>query len=843
MKLEMKTEMELKMGLNMKHRAKFVFCALVTVVVSTAMGRAHVRSIDGPVMCVEDGLVLGNGDLSVSVFQTADTIVFRFGKGDVWDRRLETNGCIRPAHIREYRDGILREGWMCNPFDGKKTVAVKGTKNEARMRELCNEGQTPIKAAPYPCPKPTGDLIMHIPSDLPGVPSIRQRLFIEEGRLNIAYSWPCGISLSADAVVDCDSNVFSLSWQVDGWNDHTFLGTRRPVWFSVYRKKDSGYLEYARSRALELHNDALYSRVFARGDVVPLESPRSFIRNGSGCVEQAFYPDMLFPEGFRCRLTLHADPAKVGSISCSPALDDPDGGAYVFLLPDKGVEADGATGELAVTVTTSNDKSLDAPSPKSNAEYVSSVREKSAHYWEISGIELPQDEFMEDLWYATYHARRCILRGGTVSPGLFFPSTVGDYSLWHGDYHSNYNLEAIYWGDFTVNRLEQADAYFDACDWFSDIGREIAQRYYNARGHYIPLEGYPIKANDDYAGRLPLGRMVYMTGWMADRYWERYEYTCDRVWLKERGYPFIKDSALFYLDFLLKAPHPDLPSQLADGKYHAFPSICGEAAMGDPLRLADGAQVMMHVRHTLWYAIKAAEVLGVDEDLRKEWKERLVNLPGEWGPRSDPHLDYLYCAMDPAHTRHVAPFKPSADDDDLNPGERPAKGDCTWYEGHTTYWKIGNPRSNSFKPSKGYANMRRDLMQWTRPNGLVCAMAIARYGRAGAWTETLSVMTPFQEMMLQSWDGAVNVFPRWPKKLDASFHGWRAKGGLIVDASQKDGKVVRFEVLSEKGADCLVHGDWSVVDASGNEVATDRDEFGRMRFKTVAGGRYRLIDK
>ena len=45
---------------------------------------------------------------------------------------------------------------------------------------------------------------------------------------------------------------------------------------------------------------------------------------------------------------------------------------------------------------------------------------------------------------------------------------------------------------------------------------------------------------------------------------------------------------------------------------------------------------------------------------------------------------------------------------------------------------------------------------------------------------------------------------------------------------------------SEKGEDCLVHGDWTVTDADGKAVATDRDEYGRLRFKTQAGKAYSL---
>jgi hypothetical protein len=48
------------------------------------------------------------------------------------------------------------------------------------------------------------------------------------------------------------------------------------------------------------------------------------------------------------------------------------------------------------------------------------------------------------------------------------------------------------------------------------------------------------------------------------------------------------------------------------------------------------------------------------------------------------------------------------------------------------------------------------------------------------------------------------------------------------------------KVKSLKGADCLVHGDWQVRDFAGNIVNADRDEFGRLRFRTVPGGVYSL---
>jgi len=43
----------------------------------------HTIEFDRLVLEPEDGMMLGNGDLSVSVYQAADEIRWRFGKNDV----------------------------------------------------------------------------------------------------------------------------------------------------------------------------------------------------------------------------------------------------------------------------------------------------------------------------------------------------------------------------------------------------------------------------------------------------------------------------------------------------------------------------------------------------------------------------------------------------------------------------------------------------------------------------------------------------------------------------------------------------------------------------------------
>ena len=135
--------------------------------------------------------------------------------------------------------------------------------------------------------------------------------------------------------------------------------------------------------------------------------------------------------------------------------------------------------------------------------------------------------------------------------------------------------------------------------------------------------------------------------------------------------------------------------------------------------------------------------------------------------------------------------------------------------------------------------------RWRRPNGVLWGMSVANYGRAGLWTESLGVIGPLQEMMLQSWDGALRIFPAWPKGLDARFESLRAEGAMLVTAAWSQGRVTSLQILSEKGAPCRLYSPWpggfKVADQTGQAVPVTEDQFGRPEFATKAGMRYMIV--
>ena len=65
--------------------------------------REHVLTIDHPVYHPGEGFLLGNGDISVSIFSRGKDLVIKLGKNDFWDTRLDLSRMPAPADIEELR--------------------------------------------------------------------------------------------------------------------------------------------------------------------------------------------------------------------------------------------------------------------------------------------------------------------------------------------------------------------------------------------------------------------------------------------------------------------------------------------------------------------------------------------------------------------------------------------------------------------------------------------------------------------------------------------------------------------------------------------------------------------
>jgi len=83
-------------------------------------------------------------------------------------------------------------------------------------------------------------------------------------------------------------------------------------------------------------------------------------------------------------------------------------------------------------------------------------------------------------------------------------------------------------------------------------GAKTAQTYYRCRGWALHHNTDLWRAAAPVDG--PWGIWPMGAAWLSQDLWEHYQFTGDADFLRQRGYPIMKDAALFILDFLTPAP-------------------------------------------------------------------------------------------------------------------------------------------------------------------------------------------------------------------------------------------------------------------------------------------------
>lgn len=85
-------------------------------------------------------------------------------------------------------------------------------------------------------------------------------------------------------------------------------------------------------------------------------------------------------------------------------------------------------------------------------------------FWSKSSISLPAWPSIETEWYGAQYILACTSATTSneevVAPGLYGVWVTADSPNWHGDYTLDYNYAAPYYGTFSSNRPEQAEAYW-----------------------------------------------------------------------------------------------------------------------------------------------------------------------------------------------------------------------------------------------------------------------------------------------------------------------------------------------------------------------------------------------
>ena len=216
------------------------------------------------------------------------------------------------------------------------------------------------------------------------------------------------------------------------------------------------------------------------------------------------------------------------------------------------------------------------------------------------------------------------------SVGCEYPANLqgvwnGAYSpAWACTFFNNENIQMAYWQAYAGNLSEATLPLFNLYDKFKDDYRENAKNLFGCRGILLPL--FMDNSNGKKENTQP--HVLYWTGssaWISAIYYDYFLYTGDEKFLRERAYPFMKEAALFYEDFMVYDQN---------GKLKSYPSNSPEnSPAGD---FEGSKEISVAINSTMDFAllkelltnlVVASEKLNIDEEKRKNWLKMLAAIP------------------------------------------------------------------------------------------------------------------------------------------------------------------------------------------------------------------------
>lgn len=378
------------------------------------------------------------------------------------------------------------------------------------------------------------------------------------------------------------------------------------------------------------------------------------------------------------------------------------------------------------------------------------------------------------------------------------------HAPWACDYHTNINIQEAYWPAEVCNLSECAVPLIDWLDATREISAEITQRAFKNHEGKTP-RGWTARVSQNIfgAGGWTMWNNV-SSAWYALHIWEHFAFTQDKQFLKEQGYPMMKEICNFWEDMLKplgkdgagfksRDPNANL-AQLKGIPAGTLVAPDGWSHEWGPVE--DGVAHDQQVIYNLFSnTIEAARILGTDkkwaDELAKKrdllygnkispngyLQEWMIDRPNEVsGHRHTSHLFAVYPGneISPAKTPELAKAAKKSLELRGTTGDSRRSWSWPW---RTALWA-------RFKEGEKAHEMVQGLLTYnTLPNLLTTHEPFQMDGN-------FSFPAAVSEMLLQSHAGEIELLPApcsaWK---DGKVSGLKARGNITVSFEWNNGRV------------------------------------------------------
>ena len=416
---------------------------------------------------------------------------------------------------------------------------------------------------------------------------------------------------------------------------------------------------------------------------------------------------------------------------------------------------------------------------------------------------------------------------------------------WECNYTININTQMNYWHAQVCNLSECHFPLFDFVERLCENGKITAKKLYGCNGsvaHHI---------SNIWAQTVPLGIFASSPFWPMGEAWlslhlfEYFSFTQDFKFLKERAYPVLKQSAIFFSEYLTPTHSGYLvsgPSLSPENTYVTAKGEKGALCMGPSMDTQIIAQV-------LDACIKSCALLQIDSDFAAKLTEIKAQLPpieiGKHGQIMEWYEDYE--EVEPGH-RHISQLFALHPGNGITCTKTPALFSAAKTTlqrrlnhggGHTGWSKawIINFYARLFDGEAAYQNLRELLSKNVRVNLFDVHPPFQIDGNFGACAAIC-------EMLLQSQEDFIRLLPALPQAWHTGeAKGLCARGGFVLSFTWAEMAITALTIESTAGGVCaLAHiAPAAITDSDGEKIEFCISEDGTLAFETAANHRYRCV--